>query len=155
MSNPHPQNPRSTFTPKSAEIPLADRPLSLTFVLPDKTDVKVSENETFDLIKVHSGQGGSDLLATFKKTEDKARVSLHGAVQDHRAQHENVWDFSVAGDASDVPQLVRNVWIAVYACESLFIGWSTDLKLRMLTFHLACTSSLASQRPVRALAYPS
>lgn len=119
MSNPYPPNPRSTFTPKSAEIPHADRPLTLSFVLPDKSTARVSENDAHDLIEVSTGEGEpADPLACFSKTTEKVRVSLHGAVQDHRAQHENIWNFSVMGHVSDVPQLVRNVWIAIYACES-------------------------------------
>lgn len=113
MSNPHPPNPRSVFTPKSAEIPPADRPTTLTFVLPDKTNAKVSENDAFDSIQVET-EGVA--IASFKKTNEKARVSIHGLVQDHRAQHENIWELNVTGEESDVTQLVRNVWTAVYAC---------------------------------------
>lgn len=134
MATPHPPNPRSLFTPKSAEIPLADRPLTLDFTLPDHTRARVVEVETFDSIHVFlpsgSGSAGDDdaeHIAEWHREDgkgDKEKTSLHGVVQEHRAVWEDVWTLSlgeaeaVAGAGAEaIEGLMRHIWVSVYACE--------------------------------------
>lgn len=117
MSTPHPTNPRSLFTPKSAEIPLKDRPLELDFVLPDSQPSTVQENEAFNEIRVLQGQSKEDLAKWTRTEGEQARVSLHGVVQDQRAQSEDVWKLALSGsEAALGEEAVKKVWITVYAC---------------------------------------
>lgn len=134
MATPHPPNPRSLFTPKSAEIPLADRPLTLDFTLPDHTRARVVEVDTFDSIHVFlpSGSAASgakddddaEHIAEWHREDgkgDKEKTSLHGVVQEHRAVWEDVWTLTLGeaegATAEAIEGLMRHIWVSVYACE--------------------------------------
>lgn len=58
-------------------------------------------------------------IAKWTRTEgEQARVSLHGVVQDQRAQSEDVWKLALVGSEAIVgEETVEKVWIAVYACR--------------------------------------
>ncbi|PWN30901.1 hypothetical protein BDZ90DRAFT_229891 [Jaminaea rosea] len=116
-SDPYPKDPRQRFTPPSPYVPLEARPLNMPFILPDGSPARVVENDSHDILSVYAAIGGGskdEIIASFERQKGhKARVSLHGVVQDSRAQSEDIWKLRVGPKAGG--DEVRAAWIAVYA----------------------------------------
>lgn len=102
MSTPTPANPRSQFTPKSAEIPLPDRPLSHALLLPDHTPLFVEENKEFDLIQVGLGAREAGLSGL---EGHAANGAANGASNGHANGEANG---SANGTATAIAQWKRN-----------------------------------------------
>lgn len=116
-----------TTVPPSAAIPLEERPASERFTLPDHTPIAFAE--AVNAIQVRLGRVGDKAaadealapLASFKvlSPERKARVSLHGAVNEDRAKHEAVWELVGPKSGEKVELKPTDAWAALYACELL------------------------------------
>lgn len=125
------------FTPPTVIIPLEERPTAELFTLPDLTPIFVDEQK--DVLHISLGQKPADkksVIRTGKEVsvEDqraqveklqlrpvlqvtpvadarKARVSLHGAVNDDRAEHQVV---SLLESASKQAPSFADLWGALY-----------------------------------------
>lgn len=112
-SDPYPEDPRQRFSPSRAYVPLQERPLDMPFLLPDGSAARVVENGEHNVISV--SHEGKDVAKFERQVGDKKRVSLHGVVQEERAQSEDVWKLSV--EPKSGAEEIRAAWIGVYGCE--------------------------------------
>lgn len=116
MADPCPKNLRQSFVPKSAEVPLHERPLELNFTLPDHARARVVEDSASTTIDIFEGPDLARVASFSRKEGDKARTSLHGVVQDCRAQHEDIWELKILSQP-DPTAKVRATWVGLYGCE--------------------------------------
>lgn len=109
-----PQMANSTvgYAPEQFEIPT-----DFTFSLADSTSVRGVESTTG--LSVYLGAAGADLssaetpFATLKFLERTLRTSLHGVVNDDRAQHLPVFSLSLSSPKSELSP--KDAWAVLYA----------------------------------------
>lgn len=112
--NQHPAPPSSTPLPDSTSSACA-------FTLPDLTPATFhTPNEStllFSLGSISDPNSKVSPCFKFEQLEKKAKVSLHGLVNEDRAEFERVWLIKKDGQGERNQEML---WSAIYACE-LFV----------------------------------
>lgn len=106
------------------EVPASKRPLNETFTLPDLTPINVNETKGQNIL-VSIGQTPKEYripapkeeqekdlkpIVEFAPLQRKARVSLHGVVDDSRAEEQEVWELKKL----DSKLSFDDIWCALY-----------------------------------------
>jgi hypothetical protein len=119
------QDTADSQKPPRAVVPLDKRPLNETFTLPDMTPINVNEQKDQKItisigktphnykVPASKEEQEKDLetIVEFKPLDGrKARVSLHGVVEDSRAQELDVWELRTF----DSKLSFQDIWCALY-----------------------------------------
>lgn len=111
--NQHPAPPSATPLPDATSAPYI-------FTLPDLTKASYhtpdQDSILFSLAPINGNDKNQQPSPCFKlkRQERKAIVSVHGLVNQDRAESEQVWSIEKDGEGD---RTYEQLWAAIYACE--------------------------------------